>query len=63
MDRGAWEDTIHEGCKRVEQNLATKQQPTGGEDLTEAEEIKKRWRKYTEELHEKVLMTGSTMMV
>ena len=32
-------------------------------DLTEAEEIKKRWQKYTEELHEKVLMTGITMIV
>ena len=31
--------------------------------LTEAEEIKKRWQKYTEELHEKVLMTGITMIV
>ena len=64
MDRGAWQATIHGGCKRVEQNLATKQQqPTGGKDLTEAEEIKKRWQKYTEELHEKVLMTGLTMTV
>ena len=26
-------------------------------DLTEAEEIKKRWQEYTEELYEKVLMT------
>ena len=34
-----------------------------GKDLTEAEEIKKRWQKYTEELHKKVLMTGIMMMV
>ena len=27
-----------------------------GKDLTEAEEIKKRWQKYTEELYKKVLM-------
>ena len=26
-----------------------------GEDLTEAEEIKKRWQEYTEELHKKHL--------
>ena len=32
-------------------------------DLTEAEEIKKRWQKYTEELYEKALMTGITMIV
>ena len=34
-----------------------------GKDLREAEEIKKRWQKYTEELHKKVLMTGIMMMV
>ena len=33
-------------------------------DLTEAEEIKKRWQEYTEELYpKKVLMTRITMMV
>ena len=32
-------------------------------DLTEAEEIKKRWQEYTEEIHtKKVLMTQITMM-
>ena len=31
-------------------------------DLTEAEEIKKRWQEYIEELYKKVLMTGLTMM-
>ena len=30
---------------------------TNGMDLTEAEEIKKRWQGYTEELYEKILMT------
>ena len=30
---------------------------------TEAEEIKKRWQEYTEELYKKVLMTWITMMV
>ena len=28
-----------------------------GMDLTKAEVIKKRWQKYTEELHKKILMT------
>ena len=33
-------------------------------DLTEAEEIKKRWKEYTEELYTKmVLMTWITMMI
>ena len=34
-----------------------------GLDLTEAEEIKKRWQEYTEELYKKGLMTWITMMV
>ena len=34
-----------------------------GKDLTEAEEIKKRWQEYTEELKKKVLMTQITTMV
>ena len=34
-----------------------------GKDLTEAEEIKKRWQEYTKELYKKVLMTGISMMV
>ena len=32
-------------------------------DLTEAEDIKKRWQEYTEELTKKVFMTQITMMV
>ena len=32
-------------------------------DLTEAEEIKKRWQEYTEKLYKKVLMTQITKMV
>ena len=28
-----------------------------GMDLTEAEDIKKRWQEYTEEIHKKILMT------
>ena len=34
-----------------------------GMDLTEAEDIKKRWQKYTEELYKKTLMTQIIMMV
>ena len=34
-----------------------------GMDLTEAEDIKKRWQEYTEELYKKVSMTRKTMMV
>ena len=34
-----------------------------GMDLTEAEEIKKRWQEYTEELYKKIFVTQITMMV
>ena len=34
-----------------------------GTDLTEAEEIKKRWQEYTEELYKKIFMTQITMIV
>ena len=34
-----------------------------GLGLTEAEDIKKRWREYTEKLYKKILMTQITMMV
>ena len=34
-----------------------------GKYLTEAEEIKKRWQEYTEELYRKGLMTQITTMV
>ena len=34
-----------------------------GMDLTEAEDIKKRWQEYTEELYKKILMTQITTMV
>ena len=32
-------------------------------DLTEAEDIKKRWQEYTEELHKMIFMTQITMKV
>ena len=34
-----------------------------GRYLTEAEEIKKRWQEYTEELYEKIFMTQIIMML
>ena len=32
-------------------------------DLIEAEDTKKRWQEYTEELYKEILMTQITMMV
>ena len=32
-------------------------------ELTEAEDIKKRWQEYTEELYKKILMAWITMMM
>ena len=32
-------------------------------DLTEVEDIKKRWQEYTEELYKKIFMTEITTMV
>ena len=34
-----------------------------GRDLTEAEDIKKRWQEYTEELNQKIFMTQIIRMV
>ena len=34
-----------------------------GMNLTEAEEIKKRWQEYTEELYKKIFMTQITTVV
>ena len=34
-----------------------------GMDLTEAEDIKKRWQEYTEELYRKIFMTQIITMV
>ena len=34
-----------------------------GMDLTEAEDTKQKWQKYTEELYKKIFMTQITMMV
>ena len=34
-----------------------------GRDITEAEDIKKRWQEYTEELYKKIFMTQITTIV
>ena len=36
---------------------------TNGMDLTEVEDIKKRWQEYTEELYKKIFITQITKMV
>ena len=36
---------------------------SNGMDVTEAEDIKKKWQEYMEELYKKILMTQITMMV
>ena len=40
-----------------------KRKDRNGMDLTEAEDIKKRWQKYTEELYKKFLVSQITTMV
>ena len=76
MDRGVWQTTVH-GVARVGHDLATKPPLNQGAfhakmgtikdrnvlDLTEAEDIKKRWQEHTEELYKKIFMTQITMMV
>ena len=65
---------LSDQCKQIEENnrmgktrdLFKKIRGTedrNGMDLTEAEEIKKRWQEYTEELYKKVLMTRITTML
>ena len=38
-------------------------QSRNGKDLTEAEEVRKGWQEYTEELYKNILMTQITMMM
>ena len=38
-------------------------QDRNGMDLTEAEDIKKMWQQYTEEVYKKIFMTQITTMV
>ena len=44
-----------DGCKEIKEKI--------GMDLTEAEDIKKRWQEYTEELSKNIFRTQITMMV
>ena len=56
-------------CKKIRDTKGTFHAKMGsrkdrnGMDLTEAEDTKKRWQEYTEELSKKVLMTRMTMMM
>ena len=56
-------------CKKVRDTKRTFHAKMGtikdrnGMDLTEAEDIKKRWQEYTQELYKKILMTQIIMMV
>ena len=53
-------------CKKIRVTKGTSQAKMGsikdrnGTDLIEAEDIKKRWQKYTEELDKKIFMTQIT---
>ena len=56
-------------CKKVRDTKRTFHAKMGtiedrnGMDLTEAEDIKKRWQEYTQELYKKIFMTQIIMMV
>ena len=56
-------------CKKIRDTKGTFHAKTGlikdrnGMDLTEAEDIKKRWQEYTEEWYKKIFMTQIIMMV
>ena len=51
---------LHSICNM---QYALNMQYAGSRHLTEAEDIKKRWQEYTEELYKKILMTQIIMMV
>ena len=51
---GAIKGTFHAGMGTI--------QDRNGKDLTEAEDIKRRWQEYKEELYKKVLMIWITIM-
>ena len=69
---------LSDQCKEIEENISSKKirdtkgtshakmgtlKDRNGMDLTEAEDIKKRWQEYTEELYKRDFMTQITMMV
>ena len=52
--------------KKIPRNISCKDGLNKGQkcmDLTEAEDIKKRWQEYTEELYKNIFMTNIIMMV
>ena len=49
--------------KRIFHTKMGSVQDKNGRDLTEAEDIKKRWQEYTEERYKNILMTQITMIV
>ena len=52
--------------KRYQGNILCKDgtlKDRNSKDLTETEEVKKRWQEYTEELYKKILMTQRTTLV
>ena len=53
---------IRDNKGRFHAQMGTKKD-TNSMDLTEAEDTKKRWQEYIEELHKKILMTQITMML
>ena len=52
---GATKETFHAKMSTIKDR--------NGKDLTEAEDIKKRWQEYTEELYKKDFMTQIIMML
>ena len=60
---------ISDLLKKIRDNMGTFYAKMGsvkdrnGMDLTEAEDIRKRWQGYTEQLHKKIFMIQITMMV
>ena len=58
MDRGAWQAPQSMGSQELDTTFHAKmgtKKDRNGMDLTEAEDIKKRWQEYTEELYKKDL--------
>ena len=53
---------IRDTKRTFHEKMGTIQDRTGM-DLTEAEEIKKRWQEYTEELYKKIFTTQIIMVV
>ena len=63
MEENRGEAFVEVTCKWYQGKISCKAKERNGVDLTEAEDIKKRWKEYTEELYKKIFMTQITMMV